>query len=53
MHELSAGEYDVQSQNVGGREAVFQAVGSASIFGYIAADGADALGGWVGSIEIA
>jgi hypothetical protein len=53
MNELSAGKYDVQRENVSGGEAVFEAVGSPSIFGYIAADGADALRGWVGGVEVA
>jgi hypothetical protein len=43
MDELSAGKYDVQSKNVSRGEAVFEAVGSAGIFGYVATDGADAL----------
>jgi hypothetical protein len=53
MDELSAGKYDVQSKNVSGSKAVFEAVRSPSIFGYVTTDGADALGGWVGSIEVA
>jgi hypothetical protein len=43
MDELSAGKYDVQSKNVSGGKAVFEAVGSPSIFGYVATDGAYAL----------
>ena len=43
MDELSVGEDYVQGENVRGSEAVFEAVGSAGIFGYVAADGADAL----------
>jgi len=53
MDELSAGKYDVQSKNVSGSKAVLEAVGSSSIFSYVATDGADALRGWVGSIEVA
>jgi hypothetical protein len=43
MDELSTGKYDVQSKNVGGGKAVFEAVGSPSIFGNVTTDGADAL----------
>ena len=47
------GEDHFQSQDVIGGDAVGQGVGSAGIFGDVAADGAGALAGGIGRIEIA
>ena len=49
----AVGQHEFESQNVIGGDAVGQGVRSAGVFGDIAADGAGALAGGIGRVEIA
>ncbi len=53
VDEGAIGEDDIETEDVRGGEAVFEAVGAAGVFGNVAADAADGLRGGIGRVEIA
>ena len=53
LNDAAVGQDDFEAENVVGGDAVGEGVGAAGVFGDIAADGAGALAGGVGRVEIA
>ena len=52
LHQFARGQHHIECQNVGGREAVFQAMRAAGILRHVAADGAHRLRRRIGRIEV-